>query len=51
LICRRWSQGLLDSATASGNDFFSDAGAQQLYLNFVTALISRVNSITGVAYR
>jgi hypothetical protein len=50
-MCRRWSQGLPDNATASGNDFFSDRGAQQLYLNFITMLITRVNSITGVAYR
>ncbi|KAF6255331.1 glycoside hydrolase superfamily [Scenedesmus sp. NREL 46B-D3] len=47
----RWSRGLPDDAAASGDDFFSDTGAQQLYLNFVTMLINRVNSISGVAYR
>ncbi|WIA41585.1 hypothetical protein OEZ86_008948 [Tetradesmus obliquus] len=47
----KWSQCLPDDATADGKDFFSDAKAQQLYLDFVTMLVSRTNSISGVAYR
>ena len=32
-------------------DFFSSPACRQLYRNFATALLSRVNTITGVSYR
>ena len=32
-------------------DFFSSPACRQLYRGFFTALLSRVNTVTGVAYR
>ena len=47
----RWSQGLPDGGAARGEDFYTDAGAQRLYKNYVRDIVGRVNTFTGVAYR
>jgi mannan endo-1,4-beta-mannosidase len=42
---------LLCALTLPPTDFFSSPACRQLFRNFATALLTRVNTITGVAYR
>ena len=48
---RWWSQGLPADAKPSPNAFYGDVAAQQACQAFMAAVVTRVNTITGVAYK
>lgn len=50
-IMHRWSRGLGKGAKVKGDHFYRDAECQRMYREFVAAVIGRVNTITGVAYK
>ena len=49
----RWSAERrgADPAAAKAEDFYADAWAQSVFHNYMATLTSRINSITGTAYR
>lgn len=47
----RWSKGLPDGSPAKGEQFYGDAKARRMFLDFATAVVTRVNTVTGVAYK
>lgn len=47
----RWARGLPDGAPARGEDFYGDAKARAMLRDFIAAVVGRVNTVTGVAYR
>ena len=49
----RWSAERrgADPAAARAEDFYADAWAQSVFHNYMATLTSRVNTITGTAYR
>eukprot|EP00878_Enallax_costatus_P010436 GHUV01010894.1.p1 GENE.GHUV01010894.1~~GHUV01010894.1.p1 ORF type:complete len:332 (+),score=66.25 GHUV01010894.1:778-1773(+) len=46
----RWSRGLPDGTQVDSSAFFTDERAQQLYIDFITTVTTRVNTLTGVPY-
>jgi hypothetical protein len=46
-----WSQRLPAGAPAKGEQFWGDARARAMLREFMAAVIGRVNTLTGVAYR
>lgn len=46
----RWAKGD-EGAPATGEEFYESTACQQMYRAFVAAVVGRVNTITGVAYR
>ncbi|CAD7699787.1 unnamed protein product [Ostreobium quekettii] len=44
----KWALGTEPSKT---EDFYSCSGAVQMFMDYMTAIISRTNSITGIAYK
>ncbi|KIZ00565.1 Mannan endo-1,4-beta-mannosidase 1 [Monoraphidium neglectum] len=47
----RWSRGLPPGSPARGEDFYCDPQCQAMYRQYVTDVVTRVNTVTGVAYR
>ena len=49
----RWSAERrgADPAAAKAEDFYADAWAQSVFHNYMATLTSRVNTLTGTAYR
>ena len=49
----RWSAERrgADPVVAKAEDFYADAWAQSVFHNYMATLTSRVNTITGTAYR
>ena len=51
-MCRRWScqrQGVDESGDPEA--FYEDRCCQDIFQNFLATITSRVNTITGIAYR
>ncbi|GBF97528.1 mannan endo-1,4-beta-mannosidase-like [Raphidocelis subcapitata] len=47
----RWSRRLAADAPAKGEEFYDDPVCQRMYRTFIKDVVTRVNTITGVAYR
>ena len=48
-VLRSWVRP--DDGDVSANDFYQDVAANQLFRQFLSTVIGRINSLTGVAYK